>query len=118
MKTIHPNSVAAYWAGSEEMFGKRHLLLLAIFRSARSPISDREAMIAAGATDPNFVRPRISELIEAGILDEVGSRVCPVTGKTVRLVKLHAREVQAEFSLSPESLASFSESMATERRTA
>ena len=99
MKSIHPNSVAAYWQGRTDLFNKRHRLIIDIFRSAHSPITDREAMIAARATDPNFVRPRITELIDAGILDEVGSRVCPVTGKTVRLVKLHTVETQRELTL-------------------
>ena len=98
MKTIHPNSVAAYWEGREELFGKRHRIVLAIFRAARGPLTDREAMLAAGKTDPNFVRPRITELIAAGILDEVGSTVCPITRKTVRRVALHVRETQRELT--------------------
>lgn len=105
MKTIHLNSITAYWQGRTDLFNKRHRLIIGIFQSAHSPITDREAMIAARAADPNFVRPRITELIEAGILEESGSRVCPVTGKTVRLVKLRVRETQRELALAPEQVA-------------
>lgn len=39
-----------------------------------------------GFPEPNAVRPRITELIAAGFLQEVGEKRCPVTRKTVRVV--------------------------------
>jgi hypothetical protein len=35
----------------------------------------------------NFVAPRVNDLINAGLLVEVGSKRCPITGKTVRMVR-------------------------------
>ncbi len=99
MKAIHPNSVAAYWTGSLDLFGKRHKKVLEALRAARGPRTDREVMVACGFADPNSVRPRITELLEAGILWESGSVECPVTRREVRLVALATREAQAEFAL-------------------
>jgi hypothetical protein len=45
-------------------------------------------MIKLGKTDPNYVRPRISFLLQDGVLEECGSKSDPVTGKTVRMVRI------------------------------
>lgn len=99
MKSIHPNSVSAYWQGRLELFGKRHQKVIAALRAARSPLTDREVMIACGFSDPNAVRPRITELVDAEIVLEVDAVTCPVTRKTVRRVKLATREAQSELPL-------------------
>lgn len=99
MNSIHPNSIAAYWEGRLDLFGKRHQQVLRALRLARGPLTDREVMIALGFSDPNAVRPRITELVDAGVLVEVDSVECPVTGKRVRRVKAATREAQAEFAL-------------------
>ena len=96
---MHPNSVQAYWEGSIELFGKRHKQVIQTLRACRVPMTDREVMTACGFADPNQVRPRLTELVEAGIVEEVGTTICPITHKTVRLAKLAKREVQAEFDL-------------------
>jgi predicted transcriptional regulator len=100
MKAIHPNSVAAYWQGRDDLFGKRLQKVIAALRASRDPLTDREVMVRLGFADPNAVRPRISELVDAGIAQETGRVLCPVTRKTVRFVRLApAREVQADFFL-------------------
>ena len=48
--------------------------------------TDREIAAGMGFPDMNCVRPRITELVEAGLLREQDSVRCPVTGKTVRRV--------------------------------
>jgi hypothetical protein len=98
-KSIHPNSVAAYWQGRLDLFGKRHQQVLRALRAARGPLTDREVMIALGFGEPNAVRPRITELIDAGVLVEVDSVECPMTRKRVRRVKAATRSVHAEFAL-------------------
>lgn len=95
----HPNSIAANDAGRGGQFGRRALAIIAFARGAREPFTDRECMIGLGFSDPNAVRPRISELVDARVLEEVGSVACPVTRKTVRRVRLVRREVQALFDL-------------------
>lgn len=99
MNAIHPNSVLAYWQGNDELFGKRHQKVIACLRRSLGQ-TDREVMIALGFGDMNAVRPRISELVEAGIVVEVGNTVCPITKKRVRLVSLaKPKPAQAEFEL-------------------
>ncbi len=93
MKTIHENSVLAYWEGREELIPKRTLLVIAALRKGGT-LSDREVMVACGFADMNAVRPRITELIAAGIAQPNGDRICEVTKKRVRLVRLVKRETQ------------------------
>ncbi len=50
--------------------------------------SDRAIMTMMGFNDPNSVRPRLSEMLKAGVLQECGSTRDPVTGKWVRLVRI------------------------------
>ncbi len=51
-------------------------------------VSDRQVMEALHFSDMNSVRPRITELIKSGQLEECGSVIDPSTGKRVRLVRL------------------------------
>jgi hypothetical protein len=51
-------------------------------------ITDREAMDFLYFKDMNSVRPRITELIKSGKLEECGSMLDPATNKRVRLVRL------------------------------
>lgn len=81
---IHRNSVAALHE-QKPKFGKRALAVLAWFRD-HGASTDRQVMVGLGYREPNAVRPRITELVEAGALEEVGSVRCSFTGKTVRLV--------------------------------
>lgn len=50
------------------------------------PLSDREVMIILGFNDMNSVRPRITELIQEGVLEECGT-VKDSDGKPQRLVR-------------------------------
>lgn len=50
--------------------------------------TDRMIMNALGFTDPNAVRPRITTLIERGVLEECGECKDGVTGQTVRRVRI------------------------------
>jgi hypothetical protein len=38
--------------------------------------------------DVNSVRPQITRLIKDGIVEECGKTICPVTSRTVRLVRM------------------------------
>lgn len=83
---MHRNSLAAYEA-EESRLSKRAQAVLA-WITAHGPHTDREVMQGMGFTDPNAVRPRITELIDAHKLIEVGDVRCPVTGKRVRRVDI------------------------------
>ncbi len=50
--------------------------------------TDREIKEKMGLSDMNSVRPRITELIKSGHLEETDNTKCPVTNKTVRKVRI------------------------------
>jgi hypothetical protein len=93
---VHANSIAAY-REEEPNLSRRAIAVLGWVRIF-GPHTDREIMEGMGFTEPNAVRPRITELIDAGKLMEVGSIRCPVTGKTVRRVDIRQPR---QFSLLP-----------------
>lgn len=76
---MHANSLEA-WRGLD--LGKRQAMVLACYDG---PHTDREVMDMLGTTDPNRVRPRVTELVKAGVLVEVGKR--KENGRAVRLVR-------------------------------
>lgn len=98
---IHANSLLSYYSGERTLFSKREQDVLLAVR-AQGKATDREIMLSLQFSDMNSVRPRISELVEDGVLEEVGSQADPVTGKTVRIVALKCdpRFPQSEFSFS------------------
>ena len=81
---VHENSIAAYHADLARL-SARAADVLAWIRQ-HGPCTDRQAMAGMGFSEPNSVRPRITELIDLQLLREVGSVRCSVTGKTVRRV--------------------------------
>jgi len=80
----HPNSREAFHAGAA-LLGARAKRILAELRR-NGPGTDRELMKRLGFHDPNSVRPRITELIRAGLVREAESRQCAVTLRKVRVV--------------------------------
>lgn len=87
MKTnMHDNSLKAH-AEDEPKLSKRARLILAHIRMRDRPLTDRQVMSLMGFAERGMVQPRITELIKAKLLEEVGSVKCDVTGKTVRLVQ-------------------------------
>ena len=89
---IHPNSLAAYQSEADRL-SKRAWLILA-FITHNGPKTDRQVMEGMGFKEPNSVRPRITELIEAGKLLEVTSVRCPTTVKTVRVVNVPPKQME------------------------
>jgi hypothetical protein len=81
---VHANSRAAYFEAAG-MISRRAQMVLDWVR-ANGRATDRQVMQGLGFTDGNAVKPRISELIQIGLLVEVGATRCHITGKTVRLV--------------------------------
>jgi hypothetical protein len=87
---IHPHSAAAYHSELPKL-SRRALQILA-WLELHPAKTDREIMLGLGYLDMNSVRPRVTELVDAGRLVEVGEKSCPVTGKTVRIVDLSLDE--------------------------
>lgn len=81
---VHQNSIAAYHSGAAMISRRAQAVLDWIREHGRS--TDRQVMAGLGFREPNSVRPRITECVDLGLLREVGSTRCEVTGKTVRVV--------------------------------
>jgi len=88
---MHGNSLQAY-AESRPALSARCQAIVDWLRLRQSPASDRQIMEGLGFSDMNAVRPRISELLERGVLREWGACTDARTGKTVRLVELPQRQ--------------------------
>lgn len=94
MKTspsMHENSIAAFDENDRELiFSNREREIIAAFEDIGAE-TDRSILAYLRYTDMNAVRPRITELINKGVLREVGSVICPVTKKRVRVCKIAPR---------------------------
>jgi hypothetical protein len=89
MKQIHDNTRLSYAEGLREgLFSARERAILSVLENARSPLEDREIMQAIGFRDMNAVRPRVTELIQAGVLEERGTTIDQLTRKNVRMVRI------------------------------
>ena len=81
---MHANSRKAHREESAKLNG-RAAAILAYLRE-HGPATDRQVRDGMGFADMNAVRPRLTELIGAGLAVECGSVKCECTGKTVRKV--------------------------------
>jgi hypothetical protein len=70
---------------------ERKAMILRTYRRVSKPLTDREVSGLLSFHDLNCVRPRITELLEAGIVQHIGSVKCPVTRRTVRACTLRGR---------------------------
>jgi chromosome segregation and condensation protein ScpB len=84
---VHQNSAKCYHESRHEL-SKRAEEVLSCYRGMKQPLTDRQVKEMLGYSDSNAVRPRVTEMIDMGILREVGKTVDTVTGKTVRLVEM------------------------------
>lgn len=81
---MHAHSTEAYRFAQGQL-SKRAGDVLAWVQN-HGQATDRDVMHGLGFTDPNSVRPRITTLVESGLLVEVGERQDSQTHKTVRVV--------------------------------
>ncbi len=91
---IHPNSREAY---AELDISKRQGIILDIYKDGSQSYTDREILrLFHGSphADLNIVRPRITELLEMGLLIEKGKTTCGWTKRTVRLVGLPEKQIE------------------------
>jgi predicted HTH transcriptional regulator len=89
---IHDNSLESYHSGLNTFSARQQKVLVALALLHRA--TDRQIMEHLGFSDLNAVRPRITELVQRGILTEAASTRDPITGKTVRLVQVNHRKPQ------------------------
>lgn len=89
-RKMHCHSINAYHEEQAKL-SQRASDIIAWIRSRRGMnYTDREIKngMFGVESDMNMVRPRITELIEIKMLQEVGETTDTVTGKTVRVVGL------------------------------
>jgi hypothetical protein len=96
--SIHTHSHMAF----EDMqtggkLSRRQAAILAWLLTRNRPHTDREVAAGMGYPDMNAVRPRITELLRMGILEETDAVHCPITSKRVRRVQ--PTETQSELPL-------------------
>jgi predicted HTH transcriptional regulator len=92
---MHINSLTAYREEGERLSGRK-ALIYELLSETNTALTDREVMKRLGYSDPNAVRPRITELIKRGLIEEFGSKVCVSTRKTVRRVRKINHEPQGD----------------------
>lgn len=83
MDNTHPNSIEALKASAETLSLRERLIYDCLMNYGQ--MTDREVKEKLGYADMNNVRPRITQLIKAGLAHEIDSAVCPVTHRTVRI---------------------------------
>ena len=93
---VHINSITAYREERERLSG-RQALIYEILSETNTAMTDREVMLKLGYSDPNAVRPRITELIKRGLIEEFDTKICVSTRKTVRRVRKINHEPQGDF---------------------
>lgn len=94
IKIVHENSIVAFHSLDTS---ERRRLVLSVYQNAPDDaFTDRQVANRLGYSDMNCVRPRISELIDEGVLIEMGKVRDFTTHKTVRLVRIRKTELQQE----------------------
>lgn len=90
---MHTHSLEAYRELRLSLPARKSEILGAVRRLGTA--TDRGIAAWLDYADLNQVRPRVTELIAAGLLVELKATRCPVTGKTVRVVALPVSGVAA-----------------------
>lgn len=77
----------------------RYMQIIEILEDSKKPLSAREISVEmyrrgyASTTERNLSHPRIHELLEKGILEVAGDKVCQFTGHSVGVFELRQKEV-------------------------
>lgn len=86
--SVHTHShLALEEIKGEGKLSRRQAAILQWLLANPRPWTDREIAAGMGYREMNAVRPRITELVDQGILQECGSVICQVTRKRVRQVQ-------------------------------
>ena len=90
---MHNNSIKAYREEFPKLSKRASDIYFFLLNNMEIGFTDRDIKNYMKFEDMNMVRPRVTELIQQGLLEEVDKITCKVTGKTVRMVSL--RNVKA-----------------------
>jgi len=93
---IHTNSILSN-RQTDKM--KRREEIFEAYRHFNGGCTDRAIAAYLGYNDLNAVKPRITEMIQDGILEECGNTLDRTTNRTVRVVQIKVRAFsQPEFA--------------------
>ena len=84
---MHENSYNAYVSEIPKMSKRANQIYRFLNENRDVRFTDRDVMTGLGYTEPNQVRPRITELLRTKRVIEVGKQKCETTGKHVRLIQ-------------------------------
>lgn len=79
----------AFWR-KEEFSGLRRSQICKVLEE-RGPMTAEELTQALGGAEKNYVRPRLTELKQSGIVETAGVKLSPITGRNTTVWAL--REV-------------------------
>lgn len=94
---IHINSKEAYDEIRNKVTDRQRSIIKVVERYPNS--SDRDVLNELGWHDMNMVRPRITELVQRGLLVESGARLCAITDRKCRTLKLPAFEHKGQLKM-------------------
>lgn len=94
MKRIADTSVLSYHEITETLGERQRVVYDLILRYPGR--TDRELAKLALAGDPNQIRPRRTELVDRGVIEEAGKRRCEVTGKLAKTWRVRRHRDQLE----------------------
>ena len=89
MTNIHQNSILSYHENEDTGKGHSHRrdIVKLLTRTGQS-MTDRQIQTELGVIEKSNIQPEVTRLRQAGIIVETGKVKCPVTGKTVRTVRI------------------------------
>jgi predicted transcriptional regulator len=91
---IHPNSTEAYHENESTGKGESHRRnIVKLLKETGESMTDREIQSRLGVLEKSNIQPEVTRLRQAGVIEESGKVKCPVTGKTVRVVRVRRDEV-------------------------
>lgn len=94
---MHINSLLAFDEERSKLNNRCQRILRVIEKCPDS--TDRDILAELGQSDPNYVRPRITELIRRGLVVETGSRKCAISGRKCRTIGLPKFEHQGQLRM-------------------
>lgn len=96
--STHPHSRLAFQEGLKGPFSERCQAILDCLNRF-GPLTDREVMARLGFSDTNTTRPRITEMLSTGVLEEAGEKIDLTTKKLVRIVRIKQSQADPRQSL-------------------
>lgn len=94
---IHINSREAFDEIRDKVTDRQKHIIRVVEKYPNS--TDRDVLNELGWHDMNMVRPRITELVQRGLLVESGAMLCGITNRKCRTLKLPAFEHEGQLKM-------------------